>query len=169
MQSGSGMAVSGTDKKFIMDAAYSNLAEISAGNMALQKGESPDVKSYAQKMIDAHTKAHDELKQLASTKGVTLPTEPKPKDKSMAMKMEKMSGMAFDKAYMKSQVKGHKETEAAFQKELNGGKDAETKAWAEKTFPEIQSHTKMAQEMDSKMGTMTSSNMGSGSSNSSTK
>ncbi len=53
-------------------------------------------------------------------------------------------------------VKDHEATVAMFQKEINSGKDAEAKAFAEKTLPIIQGHLEMARKM---MNGMMNSNM----------
>ena len=45
----------------------------SSGSWRLQKASNADVKSFGQHMVDDHSKANDQLKQLASQKGVTLP------------------------------------------------------------------------------------------------
>jgi putative membrane protein len=72
-------ALSSSDKKFIMDVAHDGMKEIETARLALEKASSDEVKQYAQRLIDDHTKAGDELMQLASQKGVTM-------DHDMAMK-----------------------------------------------------------------------------------
>src|SRR5258708_28181826 len=74
---------SGTsDKKFIKEAADGGLAEVELGQLAVEKASSNDVKKFGQRMVDDHSKANDELKQLAATKGVDLPQEPSAKHKA---------------------------------------------------------------------------------------
>ena len=138
---------SSADSKFMMMAATGGKNEISLSEQALSKSSNEDVKKYAQTMIDDHTKAGDELKEVAMSKNVTLPTEPDAKHKTAATKMSSMSGDALDKEYLKMMVKDHEATVAMFQKEINGGKDAEAKAFAEKTLPTIQGHLEMARTM----------------------
>lgn len=81
--------------------AIANMAEVNAGKMAVSKSQNPEVKAFAQKMIDDHTKALGEVTTLAQSKSVTLPTDVDPPHKAMAAKLDKLSGDAFDKAYMK--------------------------------------------------------------------
>ncbi len=135
------------DSKFMMMAATGGQNEISLSEQALSKSSNEDVKKYAQTMIDDHTKAGDELKEVTMSKNVTLPTEPDAKHKAAAAKMSAMSGDAFDKEYIKMMVKDHEKTVAMFQKEINSGKDADAKAFAEKTLPVIQGHLEMARSM----------------------
>ncbi len=139
------------DSSFMMMAATGGMNEISLSNQALTKSSNDDVKSFAQKMVVDHTKAGDELKQVAMSKNVTLPNEPDAKHKKAAAKMSSMSGAAFDKDYIKTMVKDHEKTVAMFQKEINSGKDADAKAFAQKTLPTIQEHLEMARGLMSKM------------------
>ncbi|MET0625291.1 MAG: DUF4142 domain-containing protein, partial [Pyrinomonadaceae bacterium] len=142
MGSGSGqemsrnMKMSSADQKFMMMAATGGMAEVEMARLALEKSSNDAVKTYAQKMIDDHTAANNELMQVASMKGVMLPTQPDAKQMAMMMKMQKLSGMEFDMMYVKEAgVKGHESMEKLFMKESMGGKDMDAKAFAAKTLP----------------------------------
>lgn len=155
-QTGSGAAkVSAADKKAIMDMAMANMAEVETGKLALSKSQNAEVKAFAQQMVDDHGKALADLQPLAQSKGVTLPTELDAKHKAMSAKMEKLSGDAFDKEYMKmAGLKDHKDTHAKLQKISKSAKDGDVKAAADKTIPVVEQHLKAAQQMSSaKSGT----------------
>jgi len=136
----------GADHKFAEAAAAGSAAEIQLGQMASQKATNEKVKQFAQRMVTDHTKASDELKSLASKKGMTLMDTPKPKDTATMSKLEKMSGAGFDKAYMQDMVKDHQKDVAEFQKEANSGSDPDLKAFAGTTLPILQEHLRMAKE-----------------------
>ena len=68
------------DRQFIKKAAQGGLAEVQLGQLATEKADSPDVKQFGQKMVDDHGKANDQLKQVASNKGVTIPDKLNAKD-----------------------------------------------------------------------------------------
>jgi predicted outer membrane protein len=79
---------------------------------------------------------------------VTLPTEPDAKHKAMAAKLEKMSGDAFDKAYMKQAgVQDHKTVHAKLMAASKKAKDPEVKALVDKTEPVVAQHLKSAEQM----------------------
>ena len=143
------------DRKAIMDMGMSNMAEVEMGKLAQSKSQNAEIKTFAQQMIDDHGKALSELQTLAQTKGVTLPTELDAKHKAMAAKLEKLSGDAFDKEYMKmAGLKDHKDTHAKLQKISKSAKDPDVKAAADKTIPTVEQHLKAAQQMSSaKSGT----------------
>ncbi len=167
MKSDSKMQTSGkknSDSKFMMMAAMSDMNEISASNAALSKSSNEEVKKFAQMMVDDHTKASEELKPIAMSKNVMLPTDTDAKHKAAMEKMSAMSGDGFDKEYIKMMVKDHEKAVSMFQKEADSGKDAEAKAFAAKTLPTLQGHLDMARSMMTKMsgGKMSDDKMKSG-------
>lgn len=151
-QTSGAMAASGAapaaDTAFMHKAAMGGMAEVEMGNLAQQKAASDQVKQFGARMVQDHSKANDQLKQIASSKGVTLPASPDKKSQQTMDKMQKLSGAAFDKAYMSDMVADHKHDIAEFQKEAKSGKDADVKAFAEKTLPTLQEHLKMAEAAD---------------------
>jgi len=150
------MKMSSADRKFMMMAAMGGMAEIEMARLALQKSASDSVKQYAQKMIDDHTMAGDELKQLASMKGITLSMQPDARHMSMMAKMQKLSGMEFDMMYVKEAgVKAHEKMEKLYMKESMSGMDMDAKAFAAKTLPAVRMHLQMAREMMMSMKGMT--------------
>jgi putative membrane protein len=144
--------MSAADKKFMMNAAMGGMEEVEMGKLAASNATNADVKAFGQRMVDDHTKANDQLKQLAQTKGVTLPTDMSKAQHADMTKLGKMTGDAFDHAYVKMMVKDHKKDVADFSKESKSGKDSDLKSWAGTTLPTLQDHLKMVQDMSGKMG-----------------
>ena len=137
--------VSDADKTFAEKAAIGGMAEVQLGNLAQQKAASDQVKQFGARMVTDHSKANDELKQIASTKGMQLPAAPDDKHKKDVDRLQKMSGAAFDKAYMSHMLDDHKHDVAEFKKQAGSGKDADLKAFASKTLPTLQEHLQLAQ------------------------
>jgi len=150
------MKMSSADRKFMMTAATGGMAEVEMARLALEKSGSDAVKQYARKMIDDHTAANNELMQVASMKGVTLPARPDAKQTAMMAKMQKLSGAEFDMMYVKEAgVKAHQDMEKLFMKESMSGKDMGAKAFAAKTLPAVRMHLQMARDMMASMKGMT--------------
>jgi len=147
-----GATAGSTDAAFAKEAAIGGMAEVELGNLAQQKASSADVKQFGQRMATDHGKANDELKQWASSKHVTLPSAVDAKAKATHDHLAKLSGDAFDKAYMHDMVTDHHHDIAAFKKESTSGADADLKAWAGKTLPTLEDHLKNAQDVSSKVG-----------------
>jgi predicted outer membrane protein len=143
-----GAKLNASDEKILKDMAMADMAEVEGGKLAQSKSQNGDVKSFAQQMIDDHTSNLNDVKALAQARGVTLPTEPDAKHKAMAAKLEKMSGDAFDKAYMKQAgVQDHKTVHAKLMAASKKAKDPELKALVEKTEPVVAQHLKSAEQM----------------------
>ena len=136
---------------FWNDAAQSGMAEVMLANLALQKSSSDEIKEMAQKIVDDHTMANNELKDLAATKSVTLPTDVNVKQKETYDKLNGMSGEMFNQEFVKVMVKDHEKAVKLFQKESTSGKDTDLRAFAAKNLPTLQSHLEMAQSMNTKM------------------
>lgn len=146
--------VAHADAAFMKKAAEAGLAEVEASKLAASKASNTQVKSFAQQMVDDHSKANDELKALAASKGVTLPTEPSMAQKAKLKLLQGADGANFDKRYAESfGLKAHEDTVSLFQKESQKAKDPEVKAWAEKTLPTLQHHLEMAKDMDKSVKT----------------
>lgn len=135
------------DDAFVREAAAGNLAEIKMGHLALDKSTSPDVKEFAQRLIDDHTKANDQLSTLAQQKQVTLPTEPMAKEQKKATHLQSLSGAAFDKAWTNDMVMDHKKDVAKYAKESTQAKDADVRQYASTTLPVLKTHLQMAEQI----------------------
>lgn len=159
MHAGHNMAGMSADAKFAMMAAMGGMEEVEMGKLAAEKGASDEVRQFGQRMVDDHSKANEELMQLASSKGWTLPTALDPKHQADMQKMSALSGEAFDKAYVKMMVKDHKKDVGEFQKQSARGADAELKAFAARTLPTLQEHLQMIQRIDDKMKLRKSGNL----------
>jgi putative membrane protein len=159
-QSGSSQ-LSASDKTFVKKAAQGGMAEVELGQLAVDKASSDDVKKFGQRMVDDHSKANDQLKQVASSQGVELPTTLDMKDKATKAHLSKLSGKEFDQAYMSDMLKDHKQDIADFRKESKMGQDAAVKDFASQTLPTLESHLKEARTIAPKVGaTQQSENQG---------
>jgi predicted outer membrane protein len=147
--------LSSADQKAVMDMAMADMAEVETGKLAVSKAQSPEVKAFGQQMVDDHGQALSKVQALAQARGVTLPTELDAKHKTMSAKLEKLSGAAFDKAYMAGAgVKDHKDTHAKLVSDSKKIKDPDVKALADQHLPVVEQHLKSAQQMASaKSGT----------------
>ncbi len=140
-----------TPNGFMTEAAKGGMAEIELSKLATTKAQNAEVKKYAQQMIQDHTNASAELKQLAGKKNVTLPTELDAEHKAIKDRLSGLSGAEFDKAYVNAMVSDHEKTVNLFKTQADGGMDADAKAFAAKTLPKLQGHLDMIKGIESKM------------------
>jgi putative membrane protein len=137
-------AIAPEDSKFMTEAASGGMMEVKAGQIATERGISKEVKAFGQKMIEEHSKANAELKDLAAKKNVTLPDSLSNDDQKKIDKLNKADAKDFDKTYMDMMVDDHKSDVDAFQKKVDNPKDADVKAWADKTLPTLIHHLDLA-------------------------
>jgi putative membrane protein len=144
------------DRIFLKDALQGGIAEVQLGQLALQKGSNADVKQFAQRMVDDHTKMGDQLKPIAQQIGVKVPDSPSKKDKATIAKLQALNGDDFDKAYMKDMVKDHKDDLTDFRSEADQGSNVAVKNAANQGAGIISQHLQMAEQINQKTSTMAS-------------
>nr|WP_294792231.1 DUF4142 domain-containing protein [uncultured Mucilaginibacter sp.] len=137
---GPGIAVVEDDAKFVVDAANGGMSEVELGKLARQKATNAKVKEFAEMMVMDHTKANEELKALAKAKNVTLPDSLNVDSKKGLDDLSKKAGADFDKAYVSMMVDDHKKDVAEFEKAGKDLKDADLKAFVDKTLPVLKGH-----------------------------
>jgi putative membrane protein len=141
------------DKQILTDLAQANVNEISAGKLAQDKAQNADVKAFAQQMVDDHSKGLQAVQQVAQSKSVSLPTEPDSKHQAMQAKLAKLTGEAFDRAYLAQAGVG--DHQAAHKKLLQAQKkaqDPDVKGLAAQLQPTVDQHLSKVQQLASAKG-----------------
>jgi len=100
-------AVHDSDRDFINHQLTDGTAEVELGKMAGQKAVNPEVKRFAQIMVDDHTKAGNELKDIAGKYGVPAAPAIDDKHQELMDRLSKLRGAEFDREYIKAMVDGH--------------------------------------------------------------
>ena len=137
-------AASRDDTEFMTKAAAGGMYEVEAGKLAESRGTSPEVKSYGSMLIKDHSAAGDELKGLASKKGVALPATLPEKFQKKLEKLSKEKN--FDKEFVKEVgLDDHKDDIKMFEKTSKKADDADVKAFATKTLPTLKMHREHAE------------------------
>ena len=136
-----------TDEQFVQKASAAGLGEVNLGMLAARQASSPDVKKFAQRMVDDHTKANQELNQIADKKRIRPAPAMDEKHRNLATQLGKLTGADFDRTYLKDQVKDHEEAVALFEAEAKNGKDPDLKAFASKALPTLKEHLEMVRKL----------------------
>jgi putative membrane protein len=136
-----------TDKMFVKKALQGSMAEVQLGQLTLQKSNNDQVKQFAQRMIDDHTKLGDQMKPVAQQLGVSDPNGVSKKDKATMAKLQALSGPAYDEAYIRDMVKDHKQDLSDFQTEVSSGQDQTVKDAANQGSKVIAQHLQMIQQI----------------------
>ncbi len=139
------------DRTFVEKAASGGLAEVEMGQMAQQKAQNDQVRQFGQRMVDDHSRANQQLQQIAANNNITLPSGPDSKHRTKSQEMQKLSGARFDRAYMQDMVQDHRQDIALFEKEAKQGKYADLKQFAEQTLPTLREHYDLAKRTEAGM------------------
>jgi putative membrane protein len=140
-------SLSSRDRTFVMQAGQLSMMEVELGRLAVQRGSSPGVKQYGQEMVEDHTRANQELMQLAMQKKVELPTEMSTQNTALIDRLSGLSGKSFDTAYKQAMIDSHNQAIALFQAQSQQGQDPQLKAWATQKLPNLQAHLEMVNQM----------------------
>jgi putative membrane protein len=142
---GPSVAKTPAGKAFITKAIQGNLAEVQMGQLAQEKSQNADVKSFGQMLAKDHGDANAKASDVANQLGVTPPEEPSKKQKADYAKMSKLSGDAFDKQFASHMVMDHKKDIKEYQADTKK-KDA-TADYASQTLPTLQKHLETAESL----------------------
>lgn len=136
------------DMKFVMLANSSNMMELELSQMAVQKATNPAVKDFANMMVQHHTQAGQEMKQLLSAKGTMIPdTAMLSRHRTRMDLLQNAQGADFDRAYMRIMVDAHEEDVDEYEDETTDARDADIRAFAKKMLPTLRTHYTRAKEV----------------------
>jgi putative membrane protein len=148
---------------FVNLAAASDMFEIQSSKVALQRSTNPDVKRFAQMMIDAHTKTTATLKGLiAGQDGLSPPTALPSDLQSKLDALGSVSGADFDKTYLDDQVDGHQSALNVMQRYAKDGDQEPLKQFAASTAPTVQKHLDKAKALRDALTKSASNSAGNG-------
>jgi putative membrane protein len=136
-----------TTKGFATAAAISDMYEVTAGKIALQRSSEADIKKFAQKMVDAHTATTEKLKGLLPS-GITPPAHVDSRRQGMLDNLRGASGADFDHRYAVQQVAAHKEADILMRGYAKDGDNAGIKGFARDTDKDVKMHLSMAQRLE---------------------
>src|SRR6266496_5416339 len=136
---GQSSSLSEKDRTFMKKAAKGGTMEVAMGNVAEKNGQSDDIKSFGKRMVTDHSKANDELKSIASQKGVQLPAK------------EPNIKWTSDKAYVDTMVRDHEKDLDEFKEQASSATDPDVKKFADDTAKMIKEHLDLAKETQGKL------------------
>ncbi len=135
------------DQEFVAEAAENAIAAIQLGQMAVQQGTNEDVKSYAQQMVRDNTKIYNQIKQLASRKGIAIPESMGNTNRLEMENLSRFSGNEFDRAYMRQMLEDRTRDESLYGRVALQGDDPDLKAWAKKNLSSVKQQFRSARSI----------------------
>ncbi len=155
-------APSQQDQNWLVTAHQGNLAEIAAGQAALQQSSNAEVRDLGQMIIDDHQRLDADVTAAAGQLGVTLPGTPNATQQAELAQVSGLTGEEFDRAWIAWQITAHRQALAAGEQEVASGSDPAVTALAAAAAPVIQSHLDMTLALAQAYGVPTSVAAGNG-------
>lgn len=142
------------DSEFLVDATEINLEEIAIGQLAQQKSTNPEIKKFGKMLVDDHTKLSGEVKTVAESRNISLPTSITEDGQEQYNKLNEKSGLDFDKKFVDMMIDGHEKAIDKFTKASKNSNDEEIKTWASNNIASLTAHLQHAkmlkQDLDKK-------------------
>ncbi|HET9486357.1 MAG TPA: DUF4142 domain-containing protein [Chryseosolibacter sp.] len=131
-----------TDELFVEKAARSNMAEIKFSEIAVAKSTDSLIRSFAKKMVDEHTKAQNELQDIADDfRGVEWPNDLDEGHESIKDQLDSIpAGYSFDTLFLGTQERTHLAAKTTFQTATTTTTETRVKSYATKYLPFIEEH-----------------------------
>lgn len=145
-RSSSSDKLSWSDKRFVTKAADDGQDEVAIAQLAAEKASNPDVRDFAQKLVQDHTQVNSELMSIANTKNVKLDKDDSTKDRSYR-RLSKASGQDFDREFVEHMVDEHEKDIKMFEKAASNAKDPEVREFASKHIDHLRQHLAQAQQL----------------------
>jgi putative membrane protein len=141
-----------TLKGFATEAATSDMYEVAAAQVALDRSKNADVKAFAGQMVTAHSATSAKLKSLlASHKDIALPTAVDNRRQGLLDELRGAKAEDFDGRYISQQVYAHQEALLLMQGYAKSGDTPSVKAFAHETEKAVQTHLNMAHKLDNQL------------------
>ena len=135
---------------FVTRAALSDLYEVESSRLALERSQSPQVKAYAQRMIDEHSRMSNELKAAIAQAGLQA-SPPIVLDSERSELMGALRAASpgdFDDRYIDQQIEAHENTLNLFRDFGNNGDNDLLKQLATRGAPMIENHLQTVRALD---------------------
>ncbi|HEX7086557.1 MAG TPA: DUF4142 domain-containing protein [Vicinamibacterales bacterium] len=153
----------GRVEQFVQQAASGNLAEIELGQLASTRAQNEEVRRFAQRMVEEHTKSLDQLRSAVFSASITLPTELGSEHQQVRERLSELQGEEFDREYMEVMVDEHEKMADMLEESSGragmqpgaaspsnaqlGGGLAPLNSWASQTLPIVQEHLEQARQI----------------------
>ncbi|MEH6386279.1 MULTISPECIES: DUF4142 domain-containing protein [Pseudomonas] len=134
--------------EFVDEATAKGIAEIEAAKLAIEQGESSEIKSFAERMIEDHTEMNQKLKELAQEKNLEVSDDATLMDQAKAMILEMRDGEGFDDHYASNQVNAHEQTIELFENAAKNLNDEELQELAKDNLETLREHLAKAKELE---------------------
>lgn len=127
-----------TPQQFVEAAAMHSLYEIEASKVALERSQNPEVRKFAQDVINTHGPRSEALKTAIQTGSApSAPTAMDSDHQDMVEKLKKAEGDKFDRIFLRQQTNSREDAIEVFERYAAKGENPALKAYATQALPSV--------------------------------
>ena len=136
------------DRSWVSDQLEDGDREVRLGRLAEEKATAPDVRAFGTLMVEHHTMAGTELKQVATRHNITADDDDRDENQRDFGRLSALTGNDFDRAYLDAMIDDHEDAVDEIEEKVKDtGEHADLKGWASKTLPTVRQHLEKAREL----------------------
>jgi putative membrane protein len=125
--------------KFLTEAADARMMDLEQGKLAMSKGTTAEIREYGQWMVKDQTRMLKDLRVLAASKKITIPSALSDQKSDGLEELKKKEGEEFDKKFLNMMTIDHRRDVNDFDKATKL-KDADIKQFASTNLTTVKSH-----------------------------
>lgn len=136
-----------TDKEFVAHAIACSIGEVKISEQAVKNAKDEEVKKFAQRMVDEHTKLRDAMLERAKEFKLGVVQGVAREKADQMERLGKLDGAAYDREYIRLMIEDHEKALKDCEKWAREAKDADLQALLRKTGPTIKEHLEHARKI----------------------
>ena len=138
---------------FLKKTAEEQQAQISLALLADERAANTRVRQFADHMTTIHKKLLKEVEELATEKGVMLPSELNDEHARTIKEFSRLSGHTFDRTYMHYILRDHQIDVQEFEEGMQTVEDSDVLHWTYRTLPMLRAHVEEARWLQQSLQT----------------
>jgi len=131
-------------QKCIREAASDNQFEIQAGQFVAEKAQNPQVKQLAQKLVQDHQRAQQQLQQIGGRENATAQGQLMPVQQAKLEALRQKQGEELETSFVFDSVGDHEKDVLKAQWQAQHEKNPQLQQYAQQQIPVLEEHLRMA-------------------------
>ena len=136
------------DQLFLRHEAQGSAYELAIARLAVTKAVRPEVKAYAETVVNDHEAYNGALRDLAKAKGVTLPGGMTARAQAQLHQLSGLAGAAFDRAFIREAKRINADDIRDFRRQASRTADPEIRDFVQRFLAVDQKHEDAAKALE---------------------
>jgi predicted outer membrane protein len=138
--------------EFLIQVMEDSLAEMELCMVALDNSDHPEIKAFAQAMLDEHGKLGQQIEKLAQRMQLDFPKKIRSEHAALIRRLSRLKGEEFDQQFMEQNLRYHENDLKVFEHYAAQKDGGEVRSLAEAGARLFGRHLKMVKELVQKLG-----------------